>query len=152
MRRKKTNINSVLKILMLLLLFKLKNIYLYILHNAALTKNIILFNPLILCNRQFPYLISYLSNYNREMIIKNCWSYRTFLREMPRDTVSFKRPEQVYHARWIAKAIYCLKVFIFRDEFVFSYRELYGLRQFCFFIVYIVFKSLVFIYFCEYYC
>ncbi|XP_025270393.1 uncharacterized protein LOC112639732 [Camponotus floridanus] len=58
-----------------------------------------------------------------------------FLGEMPQDQVSFKRPGAIHHARWMAKAIYCLKIFIFRDGFVLSKIELNGLRQLCIFIV-----------------
>lgn len=60
---------------------------------------------------------------------------------MPQDQVSFKRPGAVHHARWMAKAIYCLKIFIFRDEFVLSRKELNGLRQLCIFIVILYLKA-----------
>ncbi|XP_074114013.1 uncharacterized protein LOC141537081 [Cotesia typhae] len=64
-----------------------------------------------------------------------------FLGEMPREQVFFKRPGAVHHARWMAKAIYCLKMFIFRDEFDLSKKELDGLRQFCIFIVMVYVKA-----------
>ena len=60
---------------------------------------------------------------------------------MPQDKVSFKRPGAVHHARWMAKAIYSLKMFIFRDEFRLSNKELHGLRQFCIFIVVLYLKA-----------
>ncbi|XP_073972974.1 uncharacterized protein [Rhodnius prolixus] len=64
-----------------------------------------------------------------------------FLGEMPRDQVSFKRPGAIHHARWMAKAIYCLKMFIFRDEFVLSKKELDSSRQLCIFIVIVYVKA-----------
>ncbi|XP_074115222.1 uncharacterized protein LOC141537915 [Cotesia typhae] len=64
-----------------------------------------------------------------------------FLGEMPREQVFFKRPSAVHHASWMAKAIYCLKMFIFRDEFDLSKKELDGHRQFCIFIVMVYVKA-----------
>ncbi|XP_044577706.1 uncharacterized protein LOC123260590 [Cotesia glomerata] len=58
-----------------------------------------------------------------------------FLGEMPQDQVYFKYPGAVHHARWMAKAIYCLKIFIFRNEFVLTSKELNSLRKICIFIV-----------------
>lgn len=54
---------------------------------------------------------------------------------MPQDQVYFKYPGAVHHARWMAKAIYCLKIFIFRNEFVLTPKELNSLQQICIFIV-----------------
>lgn len=47
----------------------------------------------------------------------------------------FKVPGAVHHARWLAKAIYCLKMFIFRKQFHLSKKELNALREVCVFIV-----------------
>lgn len=41
----------------------------------------------------------------------------------------------MHHARWMAKAIYSLKIFMFRDQFSLSKREINGLRQVCIFII-----------------
>lgn len=60
---------------------------------------------------------------------------------MPQDKVSFKRPGAVHHARWMAKGIYSLKMFIFRDEFRLSNKEFHGLRQLCIFIVVLYLKA-----------
>jgi len=37
--------------------------------------------------------------------------------------IFFRVPGAIHHARWMSKAIYCLKVFIFRQEFKLSKRE-----------------------------
>lgn len=58
-----------------------------------------------------------------------------FLGITPKENLSFKRPGAMSHARWMAKAIYCLKIFIFRDEFKLSAREKNGLREVCLFII-----------------
>lgn len=41
----------------------------------------------------------------------------------------------MHHARWLAKAIYCLKIFIFRHQFTLTNRETSNLREMCTFIV-----------------
>ncbi|XP_057335392.1 uncharacterized protein LOC130674123 isoform X3 [Microplitis mediator] len=64
-----------------------------------------------------------------------------FLGEMPQGKVYFKRPGAVHHARWMAKGIYSLKMFMFRDEFRLSNKELHGLRQFSIFIVVLYLKA-----------
>ena len=35
----------------------------------------------------------------------------------------FKAPEAMHHARWMSKAIYSLKIFLFRNEFEFTKKE-----------------------------
>ncbi|XP_074097710.1 uncharacterized protein LOC141526574 [Cotesia typhae] len=60
---------------------------------------------------------------------------------MPQEKISFKRPGAVHHARWMAKAIYSLKMYLFRDEFKLSQKELHGLRHFCIFIVTLYLKA-----------
>lgn len=52
------------------------------------------------------------------------------LGKMPQEKISFKRPGAVHHAKWMAKAIYSSKMFLFRNEFKLSNEELHGLRQF----------------------
>lgn len=49
--------------------------------------------------------------------------------------IRFKRPGAMHHARWMAKAIYSLKMFIFRSEFRLTKREIDSLRDFCIFVV-----------------
>lgn len=64
-----------------------------------------------------------------------------FLGVAPKDNFTFKQPGAMSHARWMSKAIYCLKIFIFREQFKLSARELNGLRQICIFIVSIYIKA-----------
>lgn len=61
-----------------------------------------------------------------------------FLGGTPEHTFSFKRPGVNHHARWLAKAIYCLKMFLFKDQFFKSpqiCRDVQALRQICIFVV-----------------
>ena len=37
--------------------------------------------------------------------------------------ITFKRPGAVHHAWWMAKAIYSLKIFLFRNEFHINIRK-----------------------------
>lgn len=46
-----------------------------------------------------------------------------------------KKPGAIHHARWMAKAIESLKIFILRDQFEFKENEFEGLREFCIFVV-----------------
>lgn len=43
----------------------------------------------------------------------------------------FKKPGATHHARWMAKAIYTLKIFLFRNQFKFEEGELDGIRDVC---------------------
>lgn len=51
------------------------------------------------------------------------------------DSVNFRTPGPTSHARWMAKAIYALKIFLFRDQFTLTPKELNGLRDICIFLV-----------------
>lgn len=53
----------------------------------------------------------------------------------------FKRPGAVHHARWMAKAIYSLKIFLFRTEFHLTKSEIAGLRELCLFIIIFYLKA-----------
>lgn len=64
-----------------------------------------------------------------------------FLGGIPPRGIRFKTPGAVHHARWLAKAIYCLKIFLFKDQFHLQPRELNGLRHICIFIVLFYVKS-----------
>lgn len=44
-------------------------------------------------------------------------------------------PGAYHRARWMAKLIYCMKIYIFRDQFHLRAAELYGLQQFNIFVV-----------------
>lgn len=58
-----------------------------------------------------------------------------FLGETPPGGISFKIPGASHHARWMAKAIYSLKLFLFRGKFKLKSAEESGLRETCIFIV-----------------
>ena len=45
----------------------------------------------------------------------------------------FCSPGAYHRARWMAKGIYCLKIFLFRRQFVLSKREMNALRRICLF-------------------
>lgn len=48
---------------------------------------------------------------------------------------TFRLPGPMHHARWMAKALYSLKVYIFREEFQLTAQEVTNLRDICIFIV-----------------
>lgn len=54
---------------------------------------------------------------------------------IPSSGISFRAPGAFHHARWMAKAIYCLKIYLFRAQFNLTARELNGIRAICEFIV-----------------
>lgn len=47
----------------------------------------------------------------------------------------FRRPGPVHHARWMAKGIYSLKMFLFRDQIQLTEKERIGLADICVFII-----------------
>lgn len=64
-----------------------------------------------------------------------------FLGETPTSGVSFRAPGAFHHARWMAKAIYCLKIYLFREQFHLTAREISGIRDICSFIVRLYVKA-----------
>lgn len=58
-----------------------------------------------------------------------------FLGEVPSDKVTFRYPGAFHHARWMSKAIYCLKIFLFRSEYGISGKDKVAIRDTCIFIV-----------------
>lgn len=54
--------------------------------------------------------------------------------------VSFKKPAGLHRARWMAKSIYSLKIFLFREQFRLTKHEERGLREICIFTVLIYIK------------
>lgn len=73
--------------------------------------------------------------------------YREFLKlvviflggEVPNQ--KFSPPGALHHARWMAKAIYSLKIFLFMHQFKMSSQETQGIRDTCLFIVLIYVKA-----------
>lgn len=57
------------------------------------------------------------------------------------DLLNFKSPGAIHHARWMAKGIYCLKMFIFKSQFRMTDVEHDGIRRICVFIVKIYVKA-----------
>jgi len=57
-----------------------------------------------------------------------------FLGDVPPRGVKFLAPGPVHHARWMGKALYSLKIFLFRGQFRLTVREKKGLRDVCIFI------------------
>lgn len=55
--------------------------------------------------------------------------------KLPKGETSFKAPGATHHARWMAKAIYALKIFMFRTQFNLKASEINGLRDVCIFII-----------------
>lgn len=64
-----------------------------------------------------------------------------FLGHTPLSGISFRAPGAFHHARWMAKAIYCLKIYLFREQFRLSIRELNDIRDICSFIVRLYVKA-----------
>lgn len=58
-----------------------------------------------------------------------------FLGGVPRKGISFKSPAGLHRARWMAKAIYSLKIWMFRGQFKLTTRETTGLQKICLFAV-----------------
>lgn len=61
-----------------------------------------------------------------------------FLGGIPPRGIIFKKPGANHHARWLAKAIHCLKLFMFQDQFfknAHHCRAVTALRHICIFIV-----------------
>lgn len=50
-------------------------------------------------------------------------------------TVKFRLPGPMHHARWMAKAIYCLKIFMFASQFKLTKEETDSFRDVCSFII-----------------
>lgn len=55
--------------------------------------------------------------------------------------LSFKAPAGVHRARWMAKAIYSLKIYLFRSQFQLTKREETGIRNICIFSAAIYIKN-----------
>lgn len=58
-----------------------------------------------------------------------------FLGAVPNKGISFRAPAGLHRARWMAKAIYCLKLFMFKDQFKLSKKELKAITEICVFVV-----------------
>lgn len=63
-----------------------------------------------------------------------------FLGGIPEKGISFRAPAGLHRARWMAKAIYSLKIYLFGDQFKLIKREEKGIREICIFTVRIYLK------------
>ena len=63
-----------------------------------------------------------------------------FLGGIPTKGIRFKIPGAVHHARWMAKAIYFLKMFLFKEQFQIKPDDVDGLREICIFIIHFYVK------------
>ena len=64
-----------------------------------------------------------------------------FVGELNGTEVGFKSVGAISHARWMAKAIYCLKIFLFRGQFKLSDEEHSALEALCIFFVRVYCKA-----------
>lgn len=55
--------------------------------------------------------------------------------ETPSRGLHFRQPGAYHLARWMAKAIYCLKIFLFRQQFKLNAREEKAVQRICWFII-----------------
>jgi len=60
-----------------------------------------------------------------------------FVGGTPPRGVHFRAPGAIHHARWMAKAIYALKMWLFQKQFGITTREEKALRSICIFVVYL---------------
>ncbi|KAL4120447.1 hypothetical protein QTP88_013138 [Uroleucon formosanum] len=64
-----------------------------------------------------------------------------FLGQTSPNGIFFKVPGPIHHAPWMSKAIYSIKIFLFRNEFKLTLKENNALRDLCIFIVRIYIKQ-----------
>ena len=55
--------------------------------------------------------------------------------------LTVRAPGAVHHARWMAKALYCLKIFLFRSQFKLTKAEVNRVREICIFLVGVYLKA-----------
>ncbi|XP_050524055.1 uncharacterized protein LOC126895832 [Daktulosphaira vitifoliae] len=58
-----------------------------------------------------------------------------FLGGIPHRSILFRVPGAFHHARWMSKAIYCLKIYIFRKQFHMTAEQERACRDICIFII-----------------
>jgi len=57
-----------------------------------------------------------------------------FLRGAPVKSIQFRAPGALHHARWMVKAIFCLKIYLFRKQIKVSTKEQDALFNICQFV------------------
>lgn len=63
-----------------------------------------------------------------------------YLGGIPEKGTSFRMQAGLHRARWMAKSIYCLKIFLFRHQFKLTKKEEKGIKDICNFTVTIYVK------------
>jgi hypothetical protein len=79
-------------------------------------------------------------NHAREDYIELLQLSLLFLGENLEKKIKFRSPGAVHRARWLAKLIYCLKMYLFREQLKLTHRELSSLQQFNTFVVKVYLK------------
>ena len=64
-----------------------------------------------------------------------------FIGEIPPNGVRFRSPGAMHHARWMAKALYCQKIWLFKQQFQITKQEHKGIEDVCLFIVLVYIKA-----------
>ena len=64
-----------------------------------------------------------------------------FLGGAPERGVSFRMPGAVSHARWMAKAIYAFKIYLFQEQFKLSKKESDSIRRICIFLIHVYLRG-----------
>jgi hypothetical protein len=54
-----------------------------------------------------------------------------FLGSTPEKGISFRATSGLHHARWMAKAVYSLNAYLFREQLKLTKREEKGIREIC---------------------
>ncbi|GBO10223.1 hypothetical protein AVEN_115748-1 [Araneus ventricosus] len=90
--------------------------------------------------------VNYLSNALKNKKMKN--DYRelvelciVFIGRNSDSTIKIGPPGALHHARWMAKAIYSFKIFLFRQQLSLKMSEVNGLKNICLFLVTVYVKS-----------
>ena len=63
-----------------------------------------------------------------------------FLGGVPKKGVLFRRPAGLHRARWMARALYCLKIYLFKHQFKLTKKDEKAVRDICIFTVIIYIK------------
>ncbi|KAL4718325.1 hypothetical protein ACJJTC_011720 [Scirpophaga incertulas] len=63
-----------------------------------------------------------------------------FLGGVPEKGVSFRRPAGLHRARWMARALYCLKIYLFKHQLKLTKKDEKAVREICIFTVMIYIK------------
>lgn len=64
-----------------------------------------------------------------------------FLNGTQTNPLTFKAPGATHHARWMSKALYCLKIYMFQNQFHLGKKELLGISDVCIFISVVYIKA-----------